>query len=644
MANRKVKAELEIEGKDSTSPAFRSVATRMGQIERQMSRFNRTAADFDRKMTSISRQSSGMQRAAEGVSKAGLLLRNGIAGYGAYEIARATVGTVKDFAALERQMTRIGNTAGVSKQETDDALQSMQQQAQKLALPLEDAISALEVMTSAGMEFKEAMSFLPSVLAATQATGAASSEMANTTFQAANALKITAGEMQRTFDMINEAGKAGSFEAKDMATYLPKLANGFAAVGYKGTEAISQLSAYMQTLRAHTADSSTAANQMENILAKMYSQETANKFKDFGVNLEAEMKKRIAAGQKPLEAFVELSRKTLNGDLTKLSRLFGDMQVQQGMMSLITDAETFRRVIGIINDSRVDGSVQRDNQRILGETQAKIDRLSGAMGRLKKNYGEAIADVSMPFIDNEVKASDRAAAVQRGMEKRGYNWFRRQLGTVNKDEGDQLAYEGGYRDDAFLAEYWARRYGAGKGDPRRPKASTGRHNTPVTLPEFPGGGRNYTNKTLPASAAPVPGTRPALDPKTHSGSDLQRQYLQYGQGRAAASAISSEVANMDVFRGVREKIEQSSADINQAAQSLSTNGQEAGAAIKGAGDSLVSGLLGAVRELNTVASKFQNIKITATTVGAQGGRGLVNADTGRTFPPEISKPTGGGGW
>lgn len=580
-------------------------------------------------MKSIERAGPGLSRARAGLEQAQTLLRNGVLGYGVYEIGRATAGAVKDFAELERQMTRIGLTAGVSKEETDDALQSMQQQAQKLALPLGDAISALEVMTAAGMDFKEAMSFLPSVLAATQATGAASAEMASTTFQAANALKITAGEMQHAFDMINEAGKAGSFEAKDMATYLPKLANGFAAIGYKGTDAISQLSAYMQTLRAHTADSSTAANQMENILSKMYSKETENKFRDFGINLEVEMKKRVAAGQKPLAAFIDLSRKALNGDLTKLSKLFGDTQVQQGMLSLITDAETFRRVIGIMNNSRVDGSVQRDNQRILGETQAKIEQLSGAMGRLKKNYGEAIADVTMPFIDSEVKASDRAAAVQRGMEKRGYNWFRRQLGTVDKDEGDQLAYEGGYRDEAFLAEYWAKRYGAGKDDPRRPKASTGRHNRPVTLSEFPGGGRNYTNKTLPASAAPVPGSRPANNPV----SDLQNQYREYGRGREAAQKISSEVANMDVFRGIRERLEQSGDNINQAARSISENGQEAGNAIKGAGDSLVSGLLSAVRELNAVANKLQNIKITATTIGAQAGRGMVNADTGRTFPP-----------
>lgn len=85
MANRKIKAELEIDGKDSTSSAFRSVATRMGQMERQMSRFNKTASDFDRKVASINRHSAGMQRAAEGVNKAGAMLRTGIAGYGAYE-------------------------------------------------------------------------------------------------------------------------------------------------------------------------------------------------------------------------------------------------------------------------------------------------------------------------------------------------------------------------------------------------------------------------------------------------------------------------------------------------------------------------------------------------------------------------------
>ncbi|MCZ7932183.1 hypothetical protein O9X90_07650 [Agrobacterium leguminum] len=48
MTNRKIRAELEIEGKDKTSPAIRSVATRMGQIERQMSRFNKTAAGFEK--------------------------------------------------------------------------------------------------------------------------------------------------------------------------------------------------------------------------------------------------------------------------------------------------------------------------------------------------------------------------------------------------------------------------------------------------------------------------------------------------------------------------------------------------------------------------------------------------------------------
>jgi hypothetical protein len=83
--------------------------------------------------------------------------------------------------------------------------------------------------------------------------------------------------------------------------------------------------------------------------------------------------------------------------------------------------------------------------------------------------------------------------------------------------------------------------------------------------------------------------------------------------------------------------------ISGAAANLGDGGREAGGAIKEAGDGLVSGLLGAVRQLNAAADRLQNIKVNATVIGAQAGNRTVNADTGRTFPPGISKP-GGGGW
>lgn len=672
MANRKIKAELEIEAQDKSAKAFQSVAVRLGQMERRMAQFNRTAGDFNRKVESINRAASGrangyawqqMKQVGSQMEAAALAVRAGVAGIGVAAVGSGIKSAVVDFAALERQMTRIGLTAGVSKEETDAALQEMQRQAKALALPLSEVHDALQTMTSAGMDFKEAMAFLPSVLATTQAAGSSAAEMANTTVQAAGALKISANEMQRAFDIINEAGKAGSFEAKDMATYLPGFANSFAALGYTGTEAIGELSAYMQTLRAHTSNASKAATQMENILAKMNSEETRNRFRKFGINLEAEMKKRAAAGQKPLEAFIDLARKALKGDLSKISQLFGDVEYQQGMLSLISDVETYRKVIAIINSSRVDGSVQRDNQRILAETQASIDRLSESLRQLKTGFGEAIAPLATPLIDQEVKALDIYNARQRGMEKRGWGWARRQIGLMTGNEPLDLAYEGGYRDPAFVAEYWQSRYSRAPDDPTRPKASTGRQSVPVVLPEFPGGGRGYTVKTMPNGDAPIPiprpsssapgGTRkPLFEPDlplaevqrqaaatpAYVATDLQAQYAAYGAGRQMAVDQSAPIANMNPFRAFSERIE-------AAASKTADSGEKAGQAIeKGAqaldesGSSLVDGLRSVIADFRQAIRELSSTRVQVSSIpgGAPGqpARPPVNANVGRSMPPE----------
>lgn len=647
MANRKIKAELEIDGKDSTSPAFRSVATRMGQMERQMSRFNKTASDFDRKVASINRHSAGMQRAAEGMNKAGAMLRTGIAGYGAYEIGRAVAGTVKDFAALERQMTRIGITADASAEQTKEAFA----QAQKIAKDLnydsvQPAVEAIDTLVASGKSLEEAMGFLPSVLATAQATGAATQDIANTGLKAADALKIETKNMQRAFDIMVTGGKAGQFELKDMAQYIPGLANSFASLGYEGEDGLKKLVAILQTIREDTGDASSAATQAQDIFGKIYSEETAKNFKGLGVDLRKEMGAAQKNGEDTVSAFVRLSQKAIKGDLSKLPLIFRDKEFRLGMQSLITSGDSLKRFIDTMNSAQVNGTVFRDMNRIVSDTQASIDRMSKSWEELKTSLGESVAPAVTPIMDGGVKQLDRYNARQRGMEKRGWGWFRRNLGVISAQEEMDLAYEGGYRDKKFLGEYWASRYGAGKDDPRRPRASTGRQGSPVVIGDFPGGGHGYTNGNLPAGSAPLPMPRPREIPSAPPiKSNLQNQYLEYGRGREAAQKISTEVANMDVFRGVRERLEQSGDNINQAARSISENGQEAGNAIKGAGDSLVSGLLGAVRELNAVASKLQNIKITATTIGAQGGKSIVNADVGRTFPPEISKPGGGrGAW
>jgi len=315
----------------------------------------------------------------------------------------------------------------------------------------------------------------------------------------------------------------------------------------------------------------------------------------------------------------------------------------------MTSSDSLKRFIDTMNSAEVNGTVFRDVNRIFGDTQASIDRMSNSWEKLKTSLGESVAPAVTPLMDGAVKQLDRYNARQRGMEKRGWGWFRRNMGIITNQEEMDLAYEGGYRDEKFLGEYWASRYGAGRDDPRRPRASTGRQGRPVVIGDFPGGGHGYTNGTLPAGSAPVPAPRPREIPSGPSTvSDLQRQYREYGQGRVAGQKISTEVANMDVFRGIRERLEQSTEIAgSQAGKSIADGGQTAAAAIESgsqklqtAGDSFLSGLSAAAQKLFDAANRLQNIRINASAIGAQGGRALANADTGRTFPPDISKPTG----
>ncbi|MGV2049015.1 phage tail tape measure protein [Agrobacterium sp. 22-209-1] len=640
MANRKIRAELEIDGKDSTSPAFRSVATRMGQIERQMSRFNKTASDFDRKVASINRHSAGMQRAAEGFNKAGTMLRTGIAGYGAYEVGRAIAGTVKDFAALERQMTRIGITADASATQTKEAFAQAQQIAKDLNYDsVQPAIEAIDTLVASGKSLDEAMAFLPSVLATAQATGAATQDIANTGLKAADALQIETKNMQRAFDIMVMGGKAGQFELKDMAQYIPGLANSFATLGYKGEGGLKKLVAILQTIREDTGDASSAATQAQNIFGKMYSEETGKKFAKFGIDLRKEMEAAKKTGEDAVTAFIRLSNEAIKGDLSKLPLLFSDQEFRLGMQSLMTSSDSLKRFIDTMNSADVDGTVFRDVNRVFSDTQATIDRMSSSWEKLKTSLGENVATSgATDLMDWGTKNLDYATAVNKGLEDSGVKgwWARTGFGVTSSQlEKDEMAVKGGYKDPAFLADFQARRYEAGK-----IKASVGRQGRPVVIADFPGGG---TGKI------PVPGSRPEnLPPMRSLPAGIVPPELRVGAipkvpnfGPGKVSMPSQE----EFKKALRIDIDSLKDSGHEAGQKVAEGGREAGKAVedsaaflKVAGVDVGAQISAAAERLLEAARSFNRMQASATSLP----RSAVNADTGRTFPPEISKPAGGG--
>lgn len=443
---REVEARLKISARDATGRTFGAIAGKLGEIDKR-------AEAFNRRQGVMARQAQEMF---------GVISRYAAPAAIAYAAKEALV----DFAALERQMTRIGINAGSSAEQTTRAFEGLQQIARDLSYDsVQPAIEALDTLVASGQSLEEAMAFLPSVLATAQASGAATSDIANTGLKAASALKIEASELQRAFDIMVTGGKAGQFELKDMAREIPGLANSFATLGYEGEDGLKRLVAILQTIREDTGDASSAATQAQNIFGKMLSGDTIKKFSDFGIDLRKEMEAARKTGEDAVSAFVRLSKEAVDGDYTKLPLLFTDQEFRLGMQSLMTSADSLEKFLKVMNSAEVDGTVFRDTQRVISDTQGAIDRLSNSWDRFYTSVGGAVAGPAVPALDYATSNIDKRSAIRRGLEKQGMTslidreaWMLKELplGVLSSSrDADRMAMAGGFKDRNFLLDYRA---------------------------------------------------------------------------------------------------------------------------------------------------------------------------------------------
>jgi len=382
---------------------------------------------------------------------------------GAATTAAIALGTAgfRNFAGFEREMTRIGITAGSTAEETAKAGEVIRNLAFDVALPLDQAIAGLDTLVASGMSLEQAMAFLPSVMATAQASGAATTDIANTAQKAASALGLQSSELQKAFDIMVAGGKAGQFELRDMAQFIPELANSFSSLGYTGEEGLKTLIALLQTVREDTGSASGAATQLQNVFGKMFTEETATKFGKFGVDLRAELEAARDAGEGMVDAFVRISNETIKGDLTKLPLLFTDQEFRLGMQSLMTSADSYKKFIDTVNSSEVDGSVMNDLNRVLGDTQTEIDQLSSSWDNFMKAVGGALADPVSGVLDAGTEMFNIGERVAQIRKERGHGDLYSYMAprefddaydiAVQQIEAERLKRQGGSADSGIPA-------------------------------------------------------------------------------------------------------------------------------------------------------------------------------------------------
>ncbi|WP_303828882.1 phage tail tape measure protein [Asticcacaulis taihuensis] len=378
-AERDQKAELsrvrdEIE---ATSGNITHLLDRERALESQLSK---TTYKINAQKDALARTEKAQARADALRSKGTTNLATGAA------ITAPLIIAGKDAADFEDGMVDIEQKADLSAEATEK-LKNNILIAAKNAKQLPEAMRlGVDNLAGFGLDPDAAVKMIQPIGRAATAYRATIDDLSKASFAVTDNLKFD--DTTKALDIMATAGKRGAFELKDMAQYFPALTASAQGLGQSGAMAVADLSAALQIARRGAGDSQSAANNVQNLLAKINTKDTIKNFKDFGIDLPAAMKKAYAEGKTPMEAIAELTQKATGGDMSKLSFLFGDMQVQQALRPLISNLKDYQAIRE--EALKASGTVDADFAKRSQTAATNARALMGDLSRLALVAGGAL--------------------------------------------------------------------------------------------------------------------------------------------------------------------------------------------------------------------------------------------------------------
>jgi TP901 family phage tail tape measure protein len=405
MAKADYEAALRLSAQDQTGAAFASAQRRMRTF----------SAEADIAGAGASR---GLARAAAGAQRFRSDLGSALAVFGAARFGEAAY---KDFAEFDRRMSRIGVTAEATVAQVEAAKPRLRAIAQEFATPIESVIGGVEQLAQQGRySLEQILNMMPTLAKVATASGSEISDLANTAGIMVTALKIPEQDLARAFDEMFRAANNGKFELKDMAKVFPTIATYAANAGYSGATGLRTIVAVLETIRERTGDSESAANDLANIFQKMYSPEIAGRFQKMAPEL-GDIRERLREvhknGGDVLAAFVNLAREAVHGDLSRVPELLGnDKQVLEGIQALLAQPGGVVARMKDMGNAAYD--IDRAFQRVGGDAQSSVDRLSNAWDALKAKIGEGLYKAGAPsWIMAAISAIDDGEKMITALER-----------------------------------------------------------------------------------------------------------------------------------------------------------------------------------------------------------------------------------
>lgn len=336
----------------------------VGRSERDIQReIQRTIAQYDRLKRSGSLTSRELARASEqarnqiralnaemGRTPMGQRLGNigrGVMSVGAGVVAGAMVMAepVRKSMGYDRDLAMVANTA-FSDRDAAGRIEGKKElhNAVKNAVAVgggtkEDALSALDQLLASGAVSAEtAINLLPTLQKGAVATGADTRDLASIAISAMQQFGIDESQIGKVLDMAVAAGQAGNFELKDMARWLPQQMAAAKQMGLDGIDGLKTLLVANQQARVTAGTSDEAGNNLVNLLAKITSKETNERFEKLDY-VDAKGKKRQINYLKSMETYKSQGKDSLQAFMAIMDDVVGSNKDYKALQEKLKTAK-----------------------------------------------------------------------------------------------------------------------------------------------------------------------------------------------------------------------------------------------------------------------------------------------------------------
>lgn len=275
-------------------------------------------ADLRRELGGVQQQESALARTGRGI---GMAWKAGAAVAGAAAGTMAIAPAVNETMAYDRRLAMMSNTAFSERdipgrrrgaKELDAAIRSAVRQGG--GSPDQAADTLDNLLASGAVSDKTAMNILPTLQQFATGTGANPNDLGNIAIRAMQNFGIKEAEIPRALDMALKGGKAGNFELRDMAKWLPQQMAMAKNVGMSGLQDFGKLVVANQAAVITAGTKDEAGNNLVNLLEKINSQDTQHKAKTLGIDLTGSLVSSRAKGVNAIDAFVGVVERVMSRD------------------------------------------------------------------------------------------------------------------------------------------------------------------------------------------------------------------------------------------------------------------------------------------------------------------------------------------